>query len=81
MVARLAEKAGGDVPERLASAFLARLENADPVAAASRLQREEPALFEVARTFLAPLGPGPEPGLAGRPLPRREIFREGSDRN
>lgn len=52
MVARLAEKAGGDVPGRLAAAFLARLENADPVAAASRLQREEPALFEVARTFL-----------------------------
>jgi len=52
MVARLAEKAGGAMPARLAAAFLARLENADTVAAASRLQAEEPALFEVARTVL-----------------------------
>jgi hypothetical protein len=52
MVARLGERAGRDVPARLAAAFLDRAKNGDAVAAVARLEAEEPALFEIARTFL-----------------------------
>jgi len=52
MAARLAERAGRDVPARLARAFLGRAKDGDLPAAAARLQAEEPALFEIARTFL-----------------------------
>jgi hypothetical protein len=52
MAARLAERAGRDVPARLARAFLDRVKDGDLPAAAARLQSEEPALFETARTFL-----------------------------
>jgi hypothetical protein len=52
MAARLGERAGRDVPARLARAFLDRAKDGDPSAAAARLQVEEPALFETARTFL-----------------------------
>jgi hypothetical protein len=50
--ARLGERAGRDVPARLARAFLDRLKDGDLATAAARLQAEEPALFETARTFL-----------------------------
>jgi hypothetical protein len=52
MASRLAERAGRDVPARLAGAFLDRVKDGDLSAAAARLQAEEPALFELARTFL-----------------------------
>jgi hypothetical protein len=52
MASRLGERAGRDVPARLAYAFLDRLKDGDLPAAAARLQAEEPALFELARTFL-----------------------------
>lgn len=51
MAARLRERAGGDVPARLARAFLDRTAQGD-AAAVARLQTEEPALFETAQTFL-----------------------------
>jgi hypothetical protein len=52
MAARLAERAGRDVPARLGRAFLERVKDGDLPAVAARLQAEEPALFEIARTFL-----------------------------
>jgi hypothetical protein len=51
MAARLGERVGRDAAAHLAAAFLARVGEGD-VAAAARLQAEEPALFETARTFL-----------------------------
>jgi hypothetical protein len=51
MAARLAERAGRSLPERLAASFLAGAQT-DDMEAAQRLEKEEPALFETARTYL-----------------------------
>jgi hypothetical protein len=51
MVARLAERAGPSVPDMLATAFVTRARGNDTEAAA-RLEKDEPTLFETARTFL-----------------------------
>lgn len=52
MIARLRERQGADAPTRLMAALLERGGLDDAVAAATRLEADEPRLFDTARAFL-----------------------------